>query len=269
MLSLERGPAHVTPSKYLPWQILIALEDLRDRLSFTPKTWSNRESILESLSTLHGTKIHAERKSCTRYYSHVPSTYHYTYRVWYRTAIFAISYTKKLHCAKKPSRIKQIISFGMAPCIFLVLLQQLLQETNPNPPICKLDRKSTTQTGIWFRTEWFAVLKTHFRQKQAFCQTLEGKEKISALLSECSYKPGWQNSLALMPAEKYTASCPSQAQPNLSLSCPVYLLLLYSKDKFLSTHSLEFKVAESMRGDRQLPGTGMLLHEFLYSIIMK
>lgn len=36
-----------------------------------------------------------------------------------------------------------------------VSLQQLLQESKPNPPICKSERKSTTQTGIWFRTVWF------------------------------------------------------------------------------------------------------------------
>lgn len=87
----------------------------------------------------------------------------------------------ELHCAKKPSRIKQIISFGMAPCIFQELSRcsGLLHETKPNPPICKLERKSTTQTVIWFSIECFAqYLRSILDKSKLSAKYLRGKRRF-------------------------------------------------------------------------------------------
>lgn len=123
--------------------------------------------------------MRAEHKSGTRHQFHVPSTFCYTSVVTLQALPFLTM--KKLHCAKKALQNKADNIFWDGALYFprVVSLQQLLQETKPNPPICKLERKSTTQTGIWFRTEWFAqCLRSILDKSVLSAKHLRGKRKF-------------------------------------------------------------------------------------------
>lgn len=120
-----------------------------------------------------------ENKSCSRYHFHVSSPHSLDFGSL--TATFAISYHKEaaLFLNALQNKADNIFWDGALYLPRVVSLQQLLQETKPNPPICKLERKSTTQSGIWFRTEWFTHCLRGFLDKSNLpAKHLRGKRKF-------------------------------------------------------------------------------------------
>lgn len=114
----------------------------------------------------------------------------------------------------------------------VVSLQQLLQETKPNPHICKLDRKSTTQTDIWFKTEGFTqCLRSILDKSKLSAKHLREKGKfllccLNAVISQDDKLPG-----IAAHSEIHCMSHTSHTRFTLPSSCPVWFLQCYPEEK--------------------------------------
>lgn len=137
----------------------------------------------------------------------------------------------------------------------VVSLQQLLQETKPNPPICKLDRKSITQTGIWFRTEGFTqCLRSILDKSNLFAKHLRGERKFLLCCLNAVIRQDAETAWHCCP--QWNTLCISHFHARLMLlsSCPVQFLQCYPEEKILSPQPLALKVKDSTRGDEELLG---------------